>query len=363
MSYNEYFNDIEGPPGLPGIPGLMGPPGQQGPSGGPRGPPGPQGIPGNRGPIGLTGPPGSIDDIFSGQRAESAFENIRKYAYPKLYYKADGRIGINNNDPIAMLDIQTDNSQNTGLIIRKEGNDANLKIYVEENDVVINMNNDSYLRSGANKSELNNLYIKNELIIKGGETTIDQKPDHTIFNNSKNKNIITGDTELYGGITINDKAIFTNGIQVNGPVEGIFPKGIIMIWHGQIDSIPTGWVLCDGTNNTPDLRGRFVLGYGDAPYNVMGKKGGSATVTLTTDQMPSHKHPIASAGNHSHTYARASGGECSHEKCYSRNGISGYPNQTTAAAGDHSHEMTSTGGDQSHENMPPFYILAYIMKL
>ena len=39
-------------------------------------------------------------------------------------------------------------------------------------------------------------------------------------------------------------------------------KGIVTMWSGTINNIPFGWALCDGTNGTPDLRGRFVLGTG-----------------------------------------------------------------------------------------------------
>jgi len=36
-----------------------------------------------------------------------------------------------------------------------------------------------------------------------------------------------------------------------------------MLWNGSVDTIPSGWTLCDGTMGTPDLRNRFVVAAGD----------------------------------------------------------------------------------------------------
>lgn len=63
--------------------------------------------------------------------------------------------------------------------------------------------------------------------------------------------------------------------------DGIVPTGAIMMWSGASSAIPTGWVLCDGTNSTPDLRNRFVIGAGST-YAV-GATGGSSTTTQVGD--------------------------------------------------------------------------------
>ena len=368
---NNFLQGPQGPKGLPGLSGLMGPPGQLGPPGGPQGPTGPQGPPGERGIDGPIGPSGNIDDIFSGQRAESAFDKIKKNIYPKLYYKSDGRLGINNDDPIGMLDIKSDNIQSTGLIVRKEGNTSNLKIYIEDNEVIINMNDETFIRSGTSKSELNNLYIKNELIVKAAVTTNDEKSDYTIFNNSDRKNIIAGDTKIYGDVEVNGKTVFTKHVDVKSTIDGIFPKGMVVMWAGDIDKIPNGWSLCNGTNGTPDLRGRFVLGHGDAPYNEIGNKGGSEKVSLTINNLPAHNHlgNTDTSGEHVHgikTYQddwNDSGGVGPSWGAGDNGIYNVYHN--SEKSGNHLHSFTTdnTGGDQSHENMPPYYILAYIMKL
>ena len=141
------------------------------------------------------------------------------------------------------------------------------------------------------------------------------------------------------------------------------PAGLICMWSGS--TIPTGWALCNGSNGTPDLRDRFIVGSGSS-YSL-GAKGGSNTVTLTTAQMPSHTH-TGSTGSASVNYTGKAGQTSSY-----MNNETGYPlmddvgNQGsgTISLGSHSHTLTinSTGSGSSHENRPPYYALAFIMKI
>eukprot|EP01084_Bolivina_argentea_P088686 160111_1 len=65
----------------------------------------------------------------------------------------------------------------------------------------------------------------------------------------------------------------------------MFPNGIVIIWYGLISNIPPGFALCDGSNGTPDLRDKFVIGGGNL-YNL-NDNGGSTTTTITsTNQLP-----------------------------------------------------------------------------
>ena len=121
------------------------------------------------------------------------------------------------------------------------------------------------------------------------------------------------------------------------------PSGGIIMW--QEPEIPVGWLLCDGTNGTPDLRDRFVLGYGNR--NV-GTVGGEERVTLTVDQIPSHNH---SSGD-LYVYGASGGGGGGESTSGGAsfgtlpvNGSTGY-----------------TGGGESHNNMPPYYVLYFIQK-
>ena len=113
------------------------------------------------------------------------------------------------------------------------------------------------------------------------------------------------------------------------------PTGGIIMWSGA--SVPGGWSLCDGTNSTPDLRDRFIVSSGSV-YSI-GDTGGANSVTLTVDQIPAHTHTAYTDGTGS-----PSGGVAK----ASLNG-------STVSTG-------STGGGQSHENTPPYYALAFIMK-
>jgi len=136
------------------------------------------------------------------------------------------------------------------------------------------------------------------------------------------------------------------------------PSGCILIWSGSVGSIPSGFVICDGTNGTPDLRNSFVLGAGNS-YTV-GQTGGStdaivvshthtATSTVTD---PSHAHPTGSSGAGSPNGANLSGvgyGSASS----TGSATTGITVATT---------NTTTGVSGTNANLPPYYALAYIYK-
>ena len=132
---------------------------------------------------------------------------------------------------------------------------------------------------------------------------------------------------------------------VDNAAAAVLPSGCILLWSGAKDAIPDGFVLCDGQNNTPDLRSKFVLGAGST-YAV-GATGGEAAHTLTVNEIPSHTHDIYHGGFSSdptHNSVR-----------------SGYIGENNSVA--ESGVITNTGGGQPHNNMPPYYALCYIMKV
>lgn len=120
----------------------------------------------------------------------------------------------------------------------------------------------------------------------------------------------------------------------------IIPAGAITMWSGATATIPSGWALCNGSNGTPDLRDRFVIGAGNI-YSV-GATGGEAQHTLTVEEMPSHNHQEYGTGiiTGNHIY-RGGGGQL------------GLSDDSTGY----------TGGGAAHNNLPPYYALAFIMKL
>ena len=154
--------------------------------------------------------------------------------------------------------------------------------------------------------------------------------------------------------------------------DNSIPSGIIAMWSGASNAIPSGWFLCDGNNNTPDLRNRFIVGAGSS-YEV-GATGGSDSVTLTTDQIPSHGHSASglrcsSSGSHSHNVLDRTGSSSRTQIVLGgSHGGSSWENSglKTDSSGSHTHtvsgSISNTGGGQSHENRPPYYALCFIMK-
>lgn len=130
-------------------------------------------------------------------------------------------------------------------------------------------------------------------------------------------------------------------------VEGVIPSGGIIMWSGTIAAISSldGWELCDGSNGTPDLRDRFIVGAGSG-YAV-GATGGVNSVTLTTNQMPSHNHTLLAS-------SATDGGAGSGWRWESNNS-----NRPSTVNGTN---IGNEGGGQAHENRPPYYALAFIMK-
>jgi len=141
---------------------------------------------------------------------------------------------------------------------------------------------------------------------------------------------------------------------------GLIPDGSIVMWSGPPTNIPSGWHLCDGTSGTPDLRGRFIVGYYpsgdlDGDYDGIGAgetvdsgntannavPGGEKRHTLDIDEMPSHTHEVT-------------------KDDYCQSGGTG--DEIDPWDGD-GYPTSPTGGDQPHENRPPYYVLAFIIKL
>ena len=160
-----------------------------------------------------------------------------------------------------------------------------------------------------------------------------------------------------------------------GDTGGGAPVGQIIAWSGAYNSLPSGYLICDGsaisrttyaalfavvgtthgsgdgstTFNLPDLQSKFITGASSDPNNSgysVGAEGGANFVTLTVAQMPSHKHDTT----FDNKKYFPGGGSTS----VSYGGAGGYPADTFS--------MSNEGGGQAHENRPPYYALAYIIQ-
>jgi hypothetical protein len=177
--------------------------------------------------------------------------------------------------------------------------------------------------------------------------------------------IVAGTTQLVGVATAptapagtaNNQIATTAFVITNG-----VPSGCILLWSGSIISIPGGWYLCDGTNGTPNLADRFVVGAGST-YNVA-DIGGSANAvvvshTHTANSVvsdPSHNHNSNSVGldNISINWVGTGGLD------YNTSGSQLTANATTGITVATS--ISTAGVSGTNANLPPYYALAYIMK-
>lgn len=176
-----------------------------------------------------------------------------------------------------------------------------------------------------------------------------------------------GTVKLGTGLTLAAKSSSTRGSPV--------PVGTILMWSGAADALPDGYVLCNGDNQTPDLRSRFIVGAG---------AGGNPVYTPNTAGDPDqHSHSVpfpgasgatSSAGNHSHLMPAAwydaefaGGHPASHHTAIDRAGTATKAARTNIE-GAHTHTInvgtaTFTSGNASEaNNRPKWYALCFIMK-
>lgn len=225
-------------------------------------------------------------------------------------------------------------------------------------------------------SDIGNLTPTDGNFIVGNGTTWVAESGNTVLN-SIGVTATATELNVMDGITAS-----TSGL--NTASTHYVPSGGIIMWSGSVASIPSGWLLCDGTNGTPNLQDRFVVGAGN--NYAVGATGGADNVTLTSDQIPSHTHSFdgTTSTDGAHDHATHGQGSINFEGIYNFltikaktfSGSAGGanfgarstvdPDMKTSNNGDHSHTISgttgSTGGGASHENRPPYYALAYIMK-
>lgn len=198
---------------------------------------------------------------------------------------------------------------------------------------------------------------------------------------------VNGSVKTSGSITVENTGT------ING--YGTIPIGGIIMWSGS--GAPEGWALCNGQISngitTPDLRGRFVVGYDPANSNYLqpgnlslggttiAQTGGNISVSLAKSQIPTHTHDkgtfiITGLGQHTHTYqyefTKVDHNTDKDKPVLMKIGAGGASQTTiTYTGGSHSHYVEGLSGNgasdglsgQAHENRPPYYVLAYIIRV
>lgn len=228
------------------------------------------------------------------------------------------------------------------------------------------------------------------------------------------KDIALSTPRITGGVASGLTSVSVSGTATAAAFSGIGPlsSGMIVIWSGSEASIPAGFVLCNGSNGTPDLRNDFVVGAGQT-YAV-GATGGSNTIstvpahthgfsgtstsdgshnhiaTLGTEGNHTHTTSVSNTGAHTHTITTISSGNDSagtnltkgditgqflitsdpagaHSHSYSSNSDGLHDHTLTViTAGDHTHDISGTTGSTGSVTVdvrPPYYALCFIMKV
>jgi hypothetical protein len=170
---------------------------------------------------------------------------------------------------------------------------------------------------------------------------------------------ITGAFKLDGSAGTSGQVLLSAGSAT--PTWGsAFVAGMIILWSGSSATIPTGWLLCDGSSSTPDLRNRFVVG-ATSTYAV-GATGGSADAIVV-----SHTHTATSTvtdPGHFHSYGegqRTQVGEDNGE-AYDAQSSAAFNTNTKTTGITVATTNASAGSSGTNANLPPYYALCYIMK-
>ena len=337
------------------------------------------------------------------------------------------QVGINSSSPdsSAVLDLNS-NSNNQGLLVPRlsmdqivaisnpaegllvyctnldifcffaEGEWTSLRPWKQDADLSTNQNIIANLPNGGNvgvgvDSPFSQLTVN-------GNTSVGANPNPTSESTyAPPANSLYVQNRLIVANNITDSINVANpyAIQAAGNIDArngkiqesgydLVPRGVIVLWHGASNAIPKGWALCDGSNGTPNLSGRFVMGagsrkmvkYDGSTYNYYGSNvtfspdnspnvnHGADYVQLTVDEMPSHNHPLTVQPHH-HGYKDKHSVNSTNRGSNTNLARDNVDNDDSRTTGDATVDisMANIGGNDAHENRPPYYVLCYIMKL
>lgn len=164
------------------------------------------------------------------------------------------------------------------------------------------------------------------------------------------------DTKVAAEATARGAAIATHAALATHLVSGP-----IIIWHGTIANIPSGWVICDGNNSTPNLLTKFIEGVATAGTDP-GATGGAIAKTTAGHATPSHTLSVAETPAHKHTLYGGTGtgsGYAEIGKPQKDMAMTANACDNTGGGGGHTHSSVT---DSIADIRPLYYDVAFLMK-
>ena len=216
--------------------------------------------------------------------------------------------------------------------------------------------------SGTNWIDANTTSVANSINVGTNLNSTDADQFVTFVENSSGNNPIRVDAGIKYNPSTNRLTAGSyagDGSALTG-IES-FLTGMIILWYGDTTNIPTGFVLCDGNNNTPDLRDRFVIGAGN--NFSAGNTGGNNSLTLTEANLPSHRHFVVSndLGGQNRTNSNVSANNQVRKGTGASNLFEGY-NLASTGSDAASGRSSAVGSGTAIDNKPAYHALCYIMK-
>ena len=311
----------------------------------------------------------------------STYNNSIRFAtgsVERMIVNGSGNVGINTNDPTTRLDVNGIITSKTGI---KLGPNSTTTMTADSS---LDINNSTIARSRFTcNSNVLTLGMSSEESFFWNENAI-----RMAFGTSNNRRMtiladgkvgigtvapgvdldVSGEVRISGNLNMNNTRVYNmNGpaaatdAATKGYVDGAIPIGGIIMWSGTIASIPSNWKLCDGLNNTPDLRNRFVIGadvdWGGFPMtSITGTE--SRTGGIKDAVVVAHNHGITDPG-HTHSigsddtgyyYGCAYTTDRNRRQLYTTREVTGIT-------------INQEGVSGTNQNLPPYYALAFIMRV
>jgi len=231
----------------------------------------------------------------------SGLTGVSDTTYDLLAVQTSG----NNNDPSIKLDASSgddDEIQIVGGTNVTVTRNSNSQITISSSDT----NTDTQLSTEQVQDIVGNMVSGNT---ESGITVTYQDGDGTLDFSVGTLNQNTTGTS--GGFTAGNASNLNTGTIPDARLtsSSLFVTGMIIMWNSTVASIPSGWVLCDGNNGTPDLRDRFIVGAGSGGSYSPGNTGGSANATLVSHShtINNHTHSFSGSGSNTHNHGMPKG--------------------------------------------------------